>query len=250
MAPRFATEGASLVAGKGGVCRVLDRGFRSSAIWSVAACCAAIGLSWTAPAAAAGVPPKPDSAPIPKPDRSPVLPSAPEQSAPAPPPRPAGHSASQPASPAPPTTPISPSPVTAAQHQTRPTAPTRPVVRPPEHKVQQPPAATAQRHRSARPPRDLGTRRQAKSLRASASLPAGHIVSGPRAETWPAVNSLVAAMLALALGLLAVGALPIAVAARIGISRGFQHYREDVTLVVFAGAASAGLAFVIVWMSG
>jgi hypothetical protein len=57
-------------------------------------------------------------------------------------------------------------------------------------------------------------------------------------------------MLALALVLLAIGALPIAVAARIGIPRGFQHYRGDVTLVGVAGAACGVLTLVIVWMSG
>jgi hypothetical protein len=57
-------------------------------------------------------------------------------------------------------------------------------------------------------------------------------------------------MLALALALLAVGALPVAVAARIGIPRGFQHYRGDVTLAGLAGAACGGLTLVIVWISG
>jgi hypothetical protein len=57
-------------------------------------------------------------------------------------------------------------------------------------------------------------------------------------------------MLALALALLAVGALRIAVAAQIGIPRGFQEHRGDVTLVGLAGAACGVLAVLIVWISG
>jgi hypothetical protein len=77
------------------------------------------------------------------------------------------------------------------------------------------------------------------------------VIPAAEAPDGLSVLLIIAAMFALALVVAGVCALPVAVAARIGVPRGFYEHRGDVSLVVVAATVAVALVlFVTSIMSG
>jgi hypothetical protein len=214
-------------------------------MWFVAACCAALLLCWNVPAAAAGAPPKPDPAPAPTPDRAPAPASAPRPSHTAPQPRAIATSTAGDAAPARATNAASSSNAHAQRSEATPAAARHAADRPAHTVTRHLRAAPAQRQEPVRLRGDFDRRPQAAWLPIATALPAAEAPGGL------SVSLVIAAMLALALVLVGACAVPVAVAARIGVPRGFYEHRGDVSLVVVAATVAVALVlFVTSIMSG